>query len=101
MCHHITKNDYENAKEWFCKAYEAGDACSANQIGIMYKFGIRTLRELQKAEEWYRKAAEAGDNHGKVNLETRLLSNGNKAEGIKWIKEAAIEGLADAQLHLG
>ncbi|GES99366.1 Sel1 repeat family protein [Rhizophagus clarus] len=99
--HHLTKNDYKDAKDWFCKAYEAGDACSANQIGIMYKFGIGTLCDLQKAEEWYRKSAEANDNHGKVNLGTQLLKNGNKVEGIKWIKEAAIAGLADAQLHLG
>ncbi|CAG8438460.1 17150_t:CDS:2 [Acaulospora morrowiae] len=98
--HLLTEKDYKNAKEWFCKAYEAGNAESANQIGIMYSFGIGTLRDPQKAEEWYRKAAEAGDNHGKVNLGTQLLEN-NYREGIRWIIEAAIEGLADAQLHLG
>ncbi|CAG8438441.1 17148_t:CDS:2 [Acaulospora morrowiae] len=86
--HLLTEKDYKNAKDWLYKAYEAGDAESANQIGIMYNFGIGIL------------PAEAGDNHGKVNLGTQLLNNNNK-EGIKWIREAAIEGLADAQFHLG
>ncbi|CAG8579245.1 10889_t:CDS:1, partial [Acaulospora morrowiae] len=98
--HHLTEKDYKNAKDWFCKAYEAGNAESANQIGIMYSLGKGNSRDLQKAEEWFRKSAEAGDSHGKTNLGAQLLENGNK-EGVKWIREAAIEGIAVAQLHLG
>ena len=56
--------EYENAKEYYNKALQAGHKGALNNFGNLYS----EQKEYEKAEEYYLKAIDAGDNNALNNL---------------------------------
>lgn len=61
--YHLNK-EYENAKEYYNKALEAGHTRALNNLGVLYY----DQKNYKKAEEYYIKALESGDNRALRNL---------------------------------
>lgn len=54
-------NKPEKAVEWYIKSAEQGDGPSANNLGVLYRYGRGVPQDYQKAVEWYQKAVD--NNH--------------------------------------
>jgi TPR repeat protein len=52
--------DYDKARQWYEKAFAAGDAPSAASLGLLYDNGQGVPQDYAKALEWFEKGA-AGD----------------------------------------
>jgi TPR repeat protein len=52
--------DYDEAREWYQKAADAGLAMAMNNLGWLYMNGRGVAQDYGKAREWYQKAADAG-----------------------------------------
>jgi uncharacterized protein len=57
--------DYCNAREWFQKAADAGNAYAMYGLGWMYEKGEGVILDYTKVLDWYQKAAAAGSADGK------------------------------------
>jgi TPR repeat protein len=52
--------DYAEARKWWRKAAEQGEAQAQYSLGIMYNQGKGVPQDYVEAVKWYRKAAEQG-----------------------------------------
>ena len=52
--------DYGEAMRYYLLAAHAGEAASANAVGLMYELGRGVVRDLEAAQEWYARAADLG-----------------------------------------
>lgn len=105
---------WEDAFEKYKEAAEYGDSIKAQyKVGaIYYKVskgelsvsGIDVESSLGKAIQYLEKAAKTDNANAKYYLYKALLDipgNQNEEEAMKWLKEAAQLGLAEAQGELG
>ena len=53
--------DYVQARKWFQKAADAGDADAMYNLGVLYQNGQGVARDSARARYWIRKAADAGN----------------------------------------
>jgi WD40 repeat protein/TPR repeat protein len=60
--------DYNNARDWFQKAVDAGNVRAMYCLGYLYEHGQGVPQDYSKARQWYQKAADAGDNDAKQTL---------------------------------
>jgi WD40 repeat protein/TPR repeat protein len=60
--------DYNNARDWFQKAVDAGNVRAMYCLGYLYEHGQGVPQDYSKARQWYQKAADAGDNDAKQAL---------------------------------
>ena len=56
--------EYENAKEYYNKALQAGHKGALNNLGVLYC----NQGNYKKAEEYYNEALESGDNRALINF---------------------------------
>jgi len=61
--------DYAQAREWYQKAADAGNADAMNNLGWLYANGHGVAQDYAQAREWYQKAADAGNRDAKQALE--------------------------------
>ena len=114
------------AYRWLMKAAVRGDPAAFNGLGVLYMNGLGVPFDLAKAKEWLQKSADKGYVPGQANLgqwycmgpgvaagnihSLDMLNKSAKlpekqepadyAEGYKWIRLAADQGLEDAQTNL-
>jgi uncharacterized protein len=60
--------DYVQARKWFQKAADAGDADAMYNLGVLYQNGQGVARDSARARYWIQKAAEAGNADAKNAL---------------------------------
>ena len=60
--------DYAQARDWYLKAAEQGDAFGQNGLGLLYAYGRGVPQNYVQARDWYLKAAEQGDAFAQSNL---------------------------------
>lgn len=115
----IVKKDYARAEEWLHQAAEQGHAGAQLWLGYMYDAETGVFRSKKEteivygatpqypidAEKWYRKAAEQDLPEGQMALAWYYMrgrgSRGGSDEQFFWLNEAAENGNAEAQWHLG
>ncbi len=73
------KPNRESAMLWYMRAYRQGDACSANNIGTIY----RDEGDSKRALKWFERAVELGDPD--ANLEIAKIYIGEKNQIVKAI----------------
>ncbi|MDE6742296.1 MAG: TIR domain-containing protein [Lachnospiraceae bacterium] len=99
------KQDYAQAKEWWEKAAELGDAAAMSNIGVLYEFGEGIEYDYTQAVEWYEKGAELGNDTAMRNIGLMYATGrGIKqdyARAIEWWEEAAALGNIDAMRDMG
>jgi len=60
--------DYREARRWYRKAAEQGDASAQRGLGKLYYKGLGIPQDYKAAVRWYRLAAEQGDVEAQRNL---------------------------------
>lgn len=99
------EQDDVQAKEWWEKAAELGDAAAMSNVGVLYEYGEGVEWDYAQAVEWYEKAAELGDDTAMRNIGLMYATGrGIKqdyARAIEWWEEAAALGNIDAMRDMG
>lgn len=62
------KENYQEALYWYQKAASQDDINAFLELGIMYKYGQGTEKDLNKAKEWFQKAADMGNEEAEREL---------------------------------
>lgn len=98
------REDYDTAFKLYSPAAENADAEAQYRLGLMYKFGWGTDRDLKAAANWLRRAAN--QQHPEAQAELGVLYklgrgvNEDAAEAALWFRRAADAGVGIAQLNL-
>jgi cell division septation protein DedD len=80
---------------------EKGDPDAQFNLGQAYRLGRGVATNLSAAKTWFGRAAGQGHVDAQTTLGLLLFQNGEQAEGLKWLKQAAIKGDPRALLVYG
>src|SRR4051794_10462110 len=80
---------------------EAGDADAQFNLGQAYRLGRGVPLDLAAAKIWFERAARSGHLDAETTLGLLVFQNGDRAEGLKWLKQAADQGEPRALLVVG
>jgi cell division septation protein DedD len=80
---------------------EKGDPDAQFNLGQAYRLGRGVATNLSAAKTWFARAAAQGHVDAQTTLGLLLFQNGEQAEGLKWLKQAAIKGDPRALLVYG
>jgi TPR repeat protein len=93
--------DLKSAFKWCLTAAEQDFVAAQASLGTLYA----QMGEVKKAIHWWEKAAIQGDPESKFNIAQTLLkgdgSQGNALRALELLRQAAEDGLVDAQSRLG
>ena len=78
-----------------------GDADAQFNLGQAYRLGRGVPLDLSMAKVWFQRAANSGHLDAEATLGLLLFQNGEKAEGVKWLRQAANQNEPRAQLVYG
>jgi len=105
--------DYAQARQWFQKAADAGNAEGMNNLGEMYRGALggprdnapARQRDNALARQWFQKAADAGNAWGMYNV-GEMYEKGqgvvqDDARACEWYQKAAEAGNVTAMRRLG
>jgi cell division septation protein DedD len=93
--------DYSDAVAIWRPLAEKGDADAQFNLGQAYRLGRGVATNLAAAQTWFERAAKQGHLDAQTTLGLLLFQNGDRAEGLKWLKQAADRGESRAQLVYG
>jgi cell division septation protein DedD len=93
--------DYPGAVAIWRPLAEAGDADAQFNIGQAYRLGRGVELNLAAAKIWFERAARNGHLDAETTLGLLTFQNGDRAEGLKWLKQAADQGEPRALLVYG
>src|SRR5881409_1954422 len=80
---------------------EAGDADAQFNLGQAYRLGRGVPLDLSVAKIWFERAARSGHVDAETTLGLLIFQNGDRVEGLKWLKAAADQGEPRALLVYG
>ena len=78
-----------------------GDADAEFNLGQAYRLGRGVPLDLSAAKSWFQRAANSGHLDAEATLGLLLFQNGEKVDGIKWLRRAADQNEPRAQLVYG
>jgi hypothetical protein len=93
--------DYPGAVAIWRPIAEAGDADAQFNLGQAYRLGRGVELNLAAAKIWFERAARSGHLDAQTTLGLLTFQNGDRAEGLKWLKQAADQGEPRALLVYG
>src|SRR3954469_17946438 len=93
--------DYTAAVAIWRPLAEKGDADAQFNLGQAYRLGRGVTINLGAAKTWFERAANSGHLDAQTTLGLLLFQNGDQAEGLKWLKQAAEQGEPRALLVYG
>lgn len=93
--------DHSAAVAMWTPFAQAGDADAMFNLGQAYKLGRGVPKDAGLARDWFGKAAAKGHLPAETNLGILLFQAGEKAEAIRWLRQAADKGERRAQYVLG
>jgi cell division septation protein DedD len=93
--------DYQAAVRIWRPLAERGDADAAFNLGQAYRLGRGVPINLSAAATWFGRAAAKGHLDAQTTLGLMLFENGDRAGGIRWLKQAADKGEPRALLIYG
>lgn len=95
------KADYAAAVAIWRPLAEKGNADAEFNLGQAYRLGHGVPTNLAAAKTWFERAAAQGHIDAETTLGLLLFENGDQAEALKWLKQAADRDEARAQLVYG
>lgn len=95
------KANYSGAVAIWRPLAEKGDADAEFNLGQAYRLGRGVPTNLAAAKTWFERAAAQGHVDAETTLGLLLFENGDQAEALKLLKQAADHGEARAQLVYG
>jgi hypothetical protein len=81
--------DYEAAVRIWRPLAERGDADAAFNLGQAYRLGRGVPTNLAAAQTWFERAAAKGHVDAQTTLGLMLFENGDRAGGVRWLRQAA------------
>lgn len=93
--------DYPAAVAIWRPLAEAGDADAQFNLGQAYRLGRGVPLDLAAAKVWFERAAQKGHVDAQTTLGLLTFQNGDRVQGLKWLKAAADQGEARALLVYG
>jgi len=93
--------DYSAAIAIWRPLAEAGDADAQFNLGQAYRLGRGVPLDLSAAKTWFERAARAGHLDAETTLGLLTFQNGDRVQGLKWLKQAADQGEPRALLVYG
>src|SRR4051812_23921136 len=93
--------DYSGAVAIWRPLAEGGDADAAFNLGQAYRLGRGVPTNLSIAKSWFERAARQNHVDAQTTLGLLLFQNGDQAQGLKWLKAAAVQGEPRALLVYG
>ena len=97
----IVPRDSQQAADWYKKAARQDDRLADWLLGRLYYTGDGVPRDLNTANSWLLKAANQGDPFGQYLSGLIRLERNDYAKAADWFRKAAMQGLPQAQQHLG
>jgi len=95
------RSDYSAAVAIWKPLAEKGDADAQFNLGQAYRLGRGVPTNLAAAKSWFERSAAQGHVDAQTTLGLLLFQNGDQAEGLKWLKQAAEKGEPRALLVYG
>ncbi len=95
------RSDYSGAVAIWRPLAEGGDADAQFNLGQAYRLGRGVALDLSAAKLWFERAAKSGHLDAETTLGLLTFQNGDRVEGLKWLKLAADQGDARALLVYG
>ncbi len=95
------RSDYAAAVAIWRPLAESGDADAQFNLGQAYRLGRGVTINLAAAKTWFERAAASGHLDAETTLGLLLFQNGDQAQGLKWLKQAAEKGEPRALLVYG
>jgi TPR repeat protein len=87
------------------EAAQGGSRLAAYNLGVAYRDGLGTQKDVNKALEWFEKAAAQGDDTAAFNIaaiyDEGTLVPADDQTAIAWYDLAAQRGNTDAMINLG
>ena len=80
---------------------EGGDADAQFNLGQAYRLGRGVPLDLAAAKIWFERAARSGHVDAQTTLGLLTFQNGDRVQGLKWLKAAADQGEPRALLVYG
>jgi hypothetical protein len=100
----VAMEDSVQARDWFVKSADQGNASARFWLGEMYSTGWGIPEDKARAAIWYRKAADQGLATAQYDLgnmyETGAGVPLNHKEAVAWIRKAAKQDFAPAKSWL-
>lgn len=93
--------DYARAVEIWRPLAEKGDADAEFNLGQAYRLGRGVQTNLAAAQTWFERAAAKGHVDAQTTLGLMLFENGDRAGGVRWLRQAAEKGEPRALLVYG
>ena len=93
--------DYAGAVAIWKPLAAAGDADAQFNLGQAYRLGRGVPLDLGAAQMWFQRAANSGHVDAETTLGLLLFQNGDRAQGLKWLRRAAEQGEPRALLVYG
>lgn len=95
------RSDHVRAVEIWRPLAQAGDADAAFNLGQAYRLGRGVGVDLATAQVWLEQAARSGHMDAQTTLGLLLFENGNRAGGLRWLRQAADQSEPRAMLIYG
>ena len=95
------KADYSGAVSIWRPLADAGDADAQFNLGQAYRLGRGVPIDLSVAKVFFERAARTGHLDASTTLGLLLFQNGEQAQGLKWLRQAADQGEPRALLVYG
>ena len=83
------KADYAAAVAIWRPLAQRGDVDAQFNLGQAYRLGRGVPINLALAKSWFERAASKGHLDAQTTLGLLLFQNGDQADGLKWLKQAA------------
>lgn len=93
--------DYASAVAIWRPLADKGDNDAEFNLGQAYRLGRGVPIDLGAAKFWFQKAADGGHLDAETTLGLLLFENGDRVEGLKWLRRAAEQGEPRALLVYG
>ena len=93
--------DYSGAVTIWRPLAEGGDADAQFNLGQAYRLGRGVPLDLNAAKVWFERAARSGHLDAETTLGLLTFQNGDRAAGLKWLRQAAEAGEPRALLVVG
>src|SRR5215213_9208553 len=93
--------DYSAAVGIWRPLAQAGDADAQFNLGQAYRLGRGVPLDLPAAKLWFERAARSGHVDAQTTLGLLVFQNGDRPQGLKWLKQAADQGEPRALLVYG
>lgn len=95
------RGDYDNAVAIWTPLAARGDADARFNLGQAFRLGRGVERDLAKARTFFESAAADDHLEAQAVLGLMLFNDGQRGDGLKWLKRAADRGEARALLVYG